>query len=194
MISIIIGVYNQEELIKRCLESIPLRDDIEVIIVDDKSTDFTLWTIEEFMRHSSLNVKVLLHEKNEGCSVTYNDGLRLATGDYVYQMDSDDYLYTEEFNKVLDQLDEDVVYLCARENDGTILTPNENNHNLCAMWFKLVKKDLLTERPNNAYGGDYDVTLKLLRTPHTFKYTNLVAYHYNYPRVGSIQWNINNGK
>ena len=44
-VSVIIPVYNQEELIIRCLDSIPKRDDIEIIVINDGSTDKTLHTL-----------------------------------------------------------------------------------------------------------------------------------------------------
>jgi glycosyltransferase involved in cell wall biosynthesis len=49
-VSVIIPAYNQEELIKRCLDSIPKRKDVEIIVVNDGSTDNTKNTLEEYKK------------------------------------------------------------------------------------------------------------------------------------------------
>ena len=94
-VSILIPVYNQESLIERCINSIPKRDDIEIIVVDDCSTDNTLKVLEKFD-----NIKIIKNETNLGIGSTRNKLLDNASGDYIFFLDSDDYLYTEEFNKL----------------------------------------------------------------------------------------------
>ena len=94
LISIIIPVYNVEQYIIRCLQSVVAQKDldkIEVIIVDDCGTDNSIALAKEFLVGcSGLDYKILHHAKNGGLSAARNTGLRAAKGDYVYFLDSDD--------------------------------------------------------------------------------------------------------
>ena len=190
-VSIIMPCYNMENLVIRALDSIPVREDIEVILVDDCSTDNTVNLIKEYLKTSKLNIKTIFHDKNEGVSKVINDAMNLVSGEYIYQLDSDDYLYTDEFNRSLQCLDgTDVIYVRARMNDGTLMVPDERNHNYCASWFKFIRYDFMGDyrRVTNVYGGDYEQYLELINRPHSSRHTNFVVYHYNFPREGSITW------
>lgn len=191
MISIYIPCYNDGEFILRALKSIPVRDDIEVILVDDGSTDNSLQIMREFKSQSKLKVRIIACDENQGISYANNIGIDSCKGEYFYLIDADDYLYTEEFNKALNELDgTDIIYVNAITNENAVLKPNENNHNLCAGWFKFIRTEFMQgiRRKINCYGGDYDMWLELINKPHTSKYTNLLVYHYNYPRIGSVTW------
>lgn len=84
-LSIIIPCYNSADTIRRCLDSIPFRDDAEVIVIDDGSTDET----KEILRHSSNIIFSTLHF-NFGVSFARNVGINLAKGRYITFLDSDD--------------------------------------------------------------------------------------------------------
>lgn len=85
-LSIIIPAYNAESSIRRCLDSIPIREDIEVIVIDDGSADNTA----EVLREYEDRFKVIYLSKNSGVSVARNLGLDEATGDFITFMDADD--------------------------------------------------------------------------------------------------------
>lgn len=190
-VSIYVPAYNEAEWITRALESVPVRDDIELIVVDDGSTDDTLAKVLDFQERTKLNMRVIHCMQNQGISYANNIGIDSCKGEYFYLIDADDYIYTESFEKVMDKLDgTDIVYVWARQNNGQIMKPSEDNHNLCAGWFKLVKTDFMKgiRRAINCYGGDWEMWLELITKPHTSKYTDIVVYHYNYPRVGSVTW------
>lgn len=194
-VSVLIPCYNLGSLITRCLESIPVRDDIEVILVNDCSTDNTLDLILDFWNRSDLNMRVKSHKVNKGVSVVMNTLFDSAEGEYVYQLDGDDYLYTEEWEKAFEYLDgTDMVYVNAKMNDGTILNKmDEFTHPYwCAGWFKFIRREYLGDerRVFNAYGGDYEMNCFLVNKAHSAVFTGLLAYHYNYPREGSIIWNL----
>ena len=194
-VSVLIPCYNLGSLITRCLESIPVRDDIEVILVDDCSTDNTLDLILDFWNRTDLNMRVKRHKVNKGASVVMNTLFDSAEGEYVYQMDGDDYLYTEEWEKAFEYLDGiDMVYVNAKTNDGTILKKMDEitNPYWCAGWFKFIRREYLGDerRVFNAYGGDYEMNCSLVNKAHSAVFTGLLAYHYNYPREGSIIWNL----
>ncbi len=93
-VSIIIPIYNTCEYLTQCFNSIEEQtfsiSDIEVIIVNDGSTDNSLEIIKKFIKkHSDW---ILVNRENRGLSISRNDGLEIATCPYVMFLDSDDYL------------------------------------------------------------------------------------------------------
>ena len=92
-ISIIVPVYNEEEYLSTCLYSLVKQtlDDIEIITIDDNSTDNSLNILLDYTRKYP-NIKVYHNEKNIGQGVSRNRGLKLATGEYIGFVDSDDYI------------------------------------------------------------------------------------------------------
>lgn len=93
MISVILPVYNVESYIVECLDSLLAQTEssFEVLIVDDCGQDSSIALIEDFLdAHKDFNAKILHHDKNKGLSGARNTGLRAASGDYVYFLDSDD--------------------------------------------------------------------------------------------------------
>lgn len=197
-VSILIPVYNVSQFLDRSLGSIPVRDDIEVIVLDDCSTDDSLDKVKQFWSESDLNMRVLRHTSNQGISQTMNDLYEYATGEYIYQLDPDDYLFTEEWLKAYEQLDgTDMVFVDAKCLNGEYYDKHsESNHNRCAAWFYFLRREYLgnARRVYNAYGGDYEMYLYLIGKPHTSKFTKLCAYFYNFPREGSVIWKLTHGE
>lgn len=104
-VSIIIPVYNVEEYIGECLESVIAQSDdykIECIIVDDCGSDNSMKVAEEIVDNYSgpIDFRILRHDKNKGLSAARNTGIRAATGRYLYFLDSDD-LITPDCIKTL---------------------------------------------------------------------------------------------
>ena len=93
-LSVIIPVFNNETFLNRCLNSVlNQRTDnfeIEVIIINDGSTDKS-GEIADYYSSQNNNIYVI-HQKNQGVSVARNEGLRIASGDYIHFLDSDDFL------------------------------------------------------------------------------------------------------
>ena len=89
-VSIIIPVYNVEEYLGACMKSVldQSYEDIEVILIDDGSTDFSGNLCDEYARHDK-RIKVI-HQKNGGLSNARNAGLKNATGEWIVFVDSDD--------------------------------------------------------------------------------------------------------
>lgn len=96
-VSIIIPVYNVAEYIEKCLLSVLNQSytNIECILVDDCSPDDSIRIAQEFisLHDSDIDTKILRHEVNSGLSAARNTGLKAATGDYVYFLDSDDEIF-----------------------------------------------------------------------------------------------------
>lgn len=95
-VSVVIPVYNVEEYIGKTLTSLAMqtRDDFEVVIVNDGSTDNTVEIVGQFMYNSTLNIK-LVDQPNSGVSAARNRGIREASGDYIFPLDGDDSVHPE---------------------------------------------------------------------------------------------------
>ncbi len=93
-ISIIIPIYNVEQYVEECLRSVLQQDYelMEIILIDDCGADNSMKIVEEIISHCDKNVIVLKHEKNRGISAARNTGIKQATGDYLFFLDSDDYI------------------------------------------------------------------------------------------------------
>ena len=105
-VSIIVPVYNEEEYVSTCLISLinQTLDDIEIILIDDNSTDNSLNILLDYAKKYP-NIKVYHNEKNIGQGASRNRGLSLATGEYIGFVDSDDYIrntmYEDMYKAVL---------------------------------------------------------------------------------------------
>lgn len=106
-LSIIIPVYNTEKYIKQCIESVTAIKDIEteIIAVNDGSTDSSKDILEEYTEKND-RIKVIT-QKNQGASAARNTGIKASTGDYIYFLDSDDWIDTVSFEKIIKELESD---------------------------------------------------------------------------------------
>lgn len=94
-ISIIIPLYNAEDYIVRCLDSIKNQSykNFELIVINDKSKDRSWDVLTSYvLSNQSVDFKIINNEVNLGLSKTRNKGITLATGDYILFMDNDDTL------------------------------------------------------------------------------------------------------
>lgn len=111
-VSVIVPIYNVEQYLPQCVESIRRQTyrNIEIILVDDGSTDGSPALCDEFAKKDS-RIKVI-HKENGGSSDARNFGIEAATGDYLMFIDSDDYwdsdTAVEECVNVSTELDADV--------------------------------------------------------------------------------------
>ena len=118
-ISIIIPVYNVERYLRTCLDSVVNQtlDGIEIIAVNDGSTDNSLKILEEYQSKYSDRMKVFSTE-NRGVSHARNYGLARASGDYIQFVDSDDFIELDMCEKLYNKAKEndyDLV-ICGRYN------------------------------------------------------------------------------
>lgn len=121
-VSVIIPIYNVEDYLKECIKSVlnQTYTDIEIILVDDGSTDNSNKICQVY---KNLDSRIILIEKlNGGLSDARNYGMLYATGDYVTFIDSDDYIadnYIEELVVNLKRTNSDIAIsgFCNKEND-----------------------------------------------------------------------------
>lgn len=113
-ISVIIPVYNVEKYLDKCMISLLNQQyaDMEIVIVDDKSTDGSLSIAKEYEKYN--NVKVISKEKNSGLSDSRNIGIKESSGQYLMFLDSDDYVEDDCLLKIQEIVKEqnkpDIVY------------------------------------------------------------------------------------
>ncbi|MBE5820663.1 MAG: glycosyltransferase [Clostridiales bacterium] len=108
-ISVIVPVYNTEKYLKKCLDSIlnQIYQDLEIIVVNDGSTDNSEKIINEYVANYSKKIKYIKKE-NEGLSSARNSGIEIATGDYIAFVDSDDYIDENLFQKLLPYIEKNI--------------------------------------------------------------------------------------
>lgn len=125
LISIIVPVYNMEQYLPKCVDSLLAQtyENIEIILVDDGSTDTSGKICDEYQAKSEKIV--VLHTANRGLSAARNAGLDVAEGTYIGFVDSDDWVEPEMFERLYRLITENAADLsvCAMKEDfdrGTI--------------------------------------------------------------------------
>lgn len=94
-VSIIVPVYNVSQYITKCLDSIyeQTYQNIELILVDDCGSDDSMIIVHGYLTsHVSIEAHIISHQKNRGLSAARNSGIEKASGEYIYFLDSDDYI------------------------------------------------------------------------------------------------------
>ncbi len=120
LVSIVIPVYNEERYLHECLDSLLRQtyENIEIICVDDGSTDGSLRILQDYKERD--NRVVILTQSNQFAGVARNNGLSVAKGDYILFLDSDDYFALDFIEKMLERIiktDSDIVVCKSRQFD-----------------------------------------------------------------------------
>ena len=108
-LSIIVPVYNVEEYLKHCLESVVVQmcTDFELILVDDGSTDRSGDICDGFAyEHPEHNI-VVIHQPNGGLSAARNKGIEVSCGEYITFVDDDDLVFSDDDDADFDDDDSD---------------------------------------------------------------------------------------
>ena len=197
-LSILIPVWNQEELVIKALDCLPRRDDIEVLVRDDGSTDNTLANLKRYKEeHPELNLTVVANKGNKGVAWTKNRLLKAAKGEWFHVHDSDDWVYTNLYNKMITEWltnckDADVVCMDLEINGGIRYPLNENTQRVyCAQISRFIKRDFvkgMTFPENIRAGDDWYFAEELFTRNPKIVYSGVMAYHYNFPREGSLSY------
>ena len=101
LVSIVIPVYNTDKYLRRCIKSVinQTYNNLEIIIVDDGSTDKSMEICQEFLVHDK-RIK-LISKKNEGQAIARNIGIASSNGNYLGFVDSDDYIMEDMIESLL---------------------------------------------------------------------------------------------
>lgn len=203
-VSIIIPVYNVEDYLAQCVDSVISQtyNNLEIILVDDGSTDGSPKICDEYVKNDD-RVKVH-HKPNGGLSSARNCGLKLATGSYVAFIDSDDYVDKEYIETLLREalLYNASISVCgyrevnANKNYTQQLPVNETTNKIDAIrslliqpdgykvvtWNKLYDVNLFMknniEFPPGKIHEDNYTTYKLMYFSENIVYINRALYNY----------------
>lgn len=176
-VSVVIPVYNSDQFIKECLDSVinQTYKNIEIIVVDDCSSDNSVKIIKSI---NDKRIKLIRLKHNVGVATARNKGIEIATGDYLCFLDSDDYWYLDKIEKQLKFIkDRSFIYskyIYLRKNGKHIakvpksLTYNEllKNSAIFTSTVMLNMKHLTKEdiyMPNIKIGQDYGAWYKILK-------------------------------
>lgn len=145
--SIIIPHKNIPELLRRCLTSIPKREDVQIIVIDDNS-DPSIINFSNFPGIGEPRTEVYLTKEGKGAGYARNIGLQKAKGKWIVFADADDY-FNDCFNNVMDQyseFDSDVIYFQSNSVDSDSLQPVRSRGEVYNRWLEeACKKDIITE-------------------------------------------------
>lgn len=172
LVSIVITAYNYAEYIEKSIDSALGQSykNIELIVINDGSTDNTNEVIEKYSTQATI-----VNQENLGVIATRNKGMRLATGEYVMQLDADDYLdaqYVENCVRVAEK-GNDIVYTQVRhfgrvDFDSRYIQYDleKLKHSNYIHATSLIRKSILSENPydeylNNKGYEDWDLFLGL---------------------------------
>lgn len=121
-VSVIVPIYNAEEYLEQCLDSIVSQTlkDIEIILIDDGSTDSSAEICRKYLSDSRVTY---YHKKNEGLAAARDDGMQRAKGEYIGFVDSDDWIESDMY---------EIMYFAAKSNNSDIVfcncIQNENGY------------------------------------------------------------------
>lgn len=181
---------NSPDLLLRLLNSIPKRDDIQVIVVDDNS-DYEVVNFDAFPGLDMPNVEVIFNKEPRGAGYARNIGLRKALGKWLFFADADDY-YLPTLNALLDKYksvyDVDIVYFnccgetpennrCREFNEyverfksGDLSAENNIRFHWWTPWNKIVRRSLVV---------DYDLTFEEVMSGNDARFCLLASYYAN---------------
>ena len=175
-VSIIIPIFNAENYIERCINSVINQtysnNHIECILINDCSTDNSINKVEKILKsyQGSITFKLIQHPKNQGVAAARNTGLKNATGDYIFLIDNDDYIFSDCIETLVNAAkqyhDADlVVGNCYNHRSKSYYTNSKQNVYICNQseirrisynmtygafpWNKLVKHDVI--KKHNLY-------------------------------------------
>lgn len=213
-LSIIVPVYGVAKYLPKCVDSLLAQDisDYEIILVDDGSPDECPLICDQYAEQYS-NIKVI-HQANAGLSTARNSGIKVAQGDYIMFVDSDDYLQPNVLGVLMEQVERDNLdvlrfrYQNVRES-GEVFVPHEgmktdyNNYSSeptdgltflnDRMWVQcyvvqfLVRREIVLQEQftPGIYFEDVDWTPRMLLRTKRVASTDMVVYNYLW-REGSI--------
>lgn len=223
-VSVIIPVYNNQTFIYDCLQSVINQSlkNIEIICVNDGSTDLTLSILNDFSKKDSRII--VLNQNNNGPGFSRNRAARIAKGKYLYFMDSDDtidvdclerlFLVSEKYNSDIclvgvnayDEISKSYVsylnFSTKKYKKDTLIKKNSLHKELFykfAPFFLFYRKDFfinnnLSFNENYLLGEDVLCSINAKVKANKFAVCNSDLYHYRINTASSITSNINNKK
>ncbi|NLO09328.1 MAG: glycosyltransferase family 2 protein [Clostridiales bacterium] len=222
-VSIIIPVYNVEKTLRQCLDSCVNQtlQEIEIIVVDDKSPDNSHLIIREYVSKYPDKVIGIFLDKNMRQGGARNVGIRKARGKYIKFVDSDDYIDLDTCRRLYEKAEHtsaDIVmcdyymidvntnahkYLAAYEHKLTGVIDDTKTRGIILMykaycWSNIIRKDFITEHqlffPENIFFEDTAIVLRWYLEAYRIEYVREAFYYYNNINEDSTLHNIDCNK
>lgn len=217
MISVIIPVYNAEEYLPRCLDSIinQTYSNIEIILVNDGSSDSS----EDIcLKYANVDKRIrYIYKDNEGAGAARYDGVALATGNFIFFVDSDDYLSSNALSILRDAMEPEIDCVIGQhsrfgssrqikqvdfptgifdfEDDETYIDEIVNNLHGAELWNKLFRTDLLKRAWKSpitvTFGEDLIYLIEFYAKCKKIKCIADITYYYEF-RDNSLARSTNN--
>lgn len=205
-VSVIIPVYNCRNMLERAIESVTDQSDFdqnELILVDDGSTDGSSDICDKYSAKFS-NVKVV-HQENSGVSVARNNGVKIAEGEWICFIDSDDYLLSDAFTKLFKYGEADLIcadhesnesdsdgcrgyleygcYAKSEISEQLYKTLASSNNYFYPCWAKLFKRDIIVANnivfpPGRKFAEDMVFVFTYLKHSKTVSIVDETVYYY----------------
>lgn len=203
-VSVIIPVYNVENYLRKCLDSLVNQtlQDIEIIVVNDGTPDNSQEIIDEYVKKYPKKV-VSIIQKNGGQGTARNTGLLHATGEYIGYVDSDDYVEKNMYEELYTKAKEDNsdIVICGnnvvKETYELISKEDVDKEFLLgkmAVWNKIYKKSIIIDNKiefrSKIWYEDLDFTMKVYFSSKKISYVDKHLYNYLL-REGSTMNNNN---
>jgi glycosyltransferase involved in cell wall biosynthesis len=214
-ISVIVPVYNDEEHLSRCLNSVLSQTftNFECILIDDGSTDNSPKICDEYVQKDP-RIRVI-HKKNEGVSIARQLGITVAKGEYSIHLDSDDWIDPVMFEYIITKADSDgsdLLFMDFFEENpyGKESYKNQNpvcleaevvlrlilkEHMFSFIWSVLIRQNLyenfeISFPGGINYGEDSMVIIELLLNNPKISYLSGAYYHHSFNRNSLTRRNI----
>lgn len=205
-VSVIVPLYNVEQVITRSAESLFAQTlhNFEIIFVNDASKDNTLAILSQLAKSSlreDIDIKIISHPQNQGVAVARNTGLDNAEGEFVYYLDADDYCDADTLQLMYDEATQngcDIVgceWLLTFESNARhmvqpdVKTSREAFVKMCNgvmrwnLWLFMVRRELYEQSsfrfiPQQNMGEDMMVMMKILLGAEKVSILHKPLYHY----------------
>lgn len=217
LLSLIIPVYKVEQYIAECIQSViqQVTTDMEVIIVNDGTPDHSMLVIEKILREQTAAIRdcfIILHQENQGQSAARNLALKVAKGEYIAFLDSDDVLnenYLSDLKNTIKKNNVDIVqFKSSRFVESTselkafdvglqksgLLQLDEKlmieifNQSAWFPWLNIYKKELFEdlEFPVGIYYEDAALIPEIFLRAKNIFFLDSVLYFYRFNLTGSL--------
>lgn len=192
-VSVIIPVYNAENFISRCLDSVLKNtfSDYEILLFDDGSTDGSWKILQTYAEKYPEKIQAF-HQKNQGVAKTRNAGIARAKGEYILFIDNDDWVdsdYLETFVHAIEKENADIVIGGYQRTSNTRILfsvhPEQcewSKYVTTAPWAKIYRKEFLLAHAidflDNALGEDIYFNLQAIHCTKKISLISYAGYHW----------------
>lgn len=200
-VSIVVPVYNSQATLPKCLDSLIAQtyQDLEIICINDKSTDNSLDIIKDYKQHDH-RVVIIDHKENRNAGGARNSGIRAATGTYICFVDNDDWLAPDAIEILIRESDDGKIDFvvpkwCEYYNEDHKIIKNnlivgatkEENCNEallhgCRILGCLIRREIFFDNdlfyPEKTFFEDNAVGMGLIMSANDIKVVDKVLYYY----------------